>query len=208
MFLTTFFMQRHRGNASTVQVTFAPTCVRKWVSALMYTVNRIWFWFLEPDFWNQRFQCNFESLQPPWPEGPPTGGATGSTSTGGSVHFMQSHRSPMPLSNFFSKRRRVVLDAGPLLEPPVPPLVRLRAARGPWCGASVGTTGSAPRALACCPEATAMSCRRCAWFSNFHNTHLVRVIIPHTKCAELENHDFCTITSRKPNSCLGNDPIS
>ena len=25
----------------------------------------------------------------------------------------------------------VVLDAGPLLEPPVPPLVRLRAARGP-----------------------------------------------------------------------------
>ena len=44
------------------------------------------------------------------------------------VHFMQSHRSPMPLSNFFSKLRR-----------------------GPWCGASVGTTGSAPRALACCP---------------------------------------------------------
>ena len=43
------------------------------------------------------------------------------------VHFMPSHRSPMPLSNFFSKRRRVVLDAGPLLEPPVPPLVRLRA---------------------------------------------------------------------------------
>ena len=80
------------------------------------------------------------------------------------VHFMPSHRSPMPLSNFFSKRRRVVLDAGPLLEPPVPPLVRLRAARGPWCGASVGTTGSAPRAFACCPEATAMSCRRCALF--------------------------------------------
>ena len=44
------------------------------------------------------------------------------------VHFMQSHRSPMPLSNFFTKRRR-----------------------GPWCGASVGTTGSAPRAHACCP---------------------------------------------------------
>ena len=45
--------------------------------------------------------------------------------------------------------RAVVLDAGPLLEPPVPPLVRLRGALGPCCGASVGTTGSAPRALAC-----------------------------------------------------------
>ena len=33
--------------------------------------------------------------------------------------------------------------AGPLLEPPVPPLLRV-AAPGPWCGASVGTTGSAP----------------------------------------------------------------
>ena len=43
----------------------------------------------------------------------------------------------------------MVRDAGPLLEPPVPPLVRMRAAPGPWCGASVGTTGSAPCALAC-----------------------------------------------------------
>ena len=77
----------------------------------------------------------------------------------------QSHRSPMPLSNFMQSHRSpmplwkkclpspasraVVLDAGPLLEPPVPPLVRLRAALGSCCGASVGTTGSAPRALAC-----------------------------------------------------------
>ena len=43
----------------------------------------------------------------------------------------------------------LVLVAGPLLEPPVPPLVRFGAAPGPWCGASVGTTGSAPCALAC-----------------------------------------------------------
>tara|TARA_B100002051_G_C16672073_1_gene605062 strand:- start:981 stop:1298 length:318 start_codon:yes stop_codon:yes gene_type:complete len=42
----------------------------------------------------------------------------------------------------------VVLVAGPLLEPSVPPLVQLRAAPGPWCGASVGTTGSAPCAVA------------------------------------------------------------
>ena len=42
--------------------------------------------------------------------------------------FWQSHRGPMPLSKFFSTRRHC-----------------------PWCGASVGTTGSAPPALACCP---------------------------------------------------------
>ena len=42
----------------------------------------------------------------------------------------------------------MVLVAGPLLEPSVPPLVQLRAAPGPWCGASVGTTGSAPCAVA------------------------------------------------------------
>ena len=38
----------------------------------------------------------------------------------------------------------LVRGAGPLLEPRVPPLVQLRAAPGPWCGASVGTTCSAP----------------------------------------------------------------
>lgn len=51
-----------------------------------------------------------------------------------SCDFWQSHRSPMPLPNFFSRRRR-----------------------GPWCGASIGTTGSAPRALACCPLAEHMN---------------------------------------------------
>ena len=64
------------------------------------------------------------------------------------VHFMQSHRSPMPLSNFFSKRRRgpwCGASVGTTSSAPRAP------ARGPWCGASVGTTGSAPRALACCP---------------------------------------------------------
>lgn len=37
----------------------------------------------------------------------------------------------------------LVVAAGPLLEPPVPPLLRV-AAPGPWCGASVGTNCSAP----------------------------------------------------------------
>ena len=173
VFLLTYFLQRHTGNASSVQFNFAPTWVRKWVSALMFTLYQIWFWFLEPDFENQRFQCNFESLQLPWPEGPPTGGATGTTSTGGRKYKSRRSLFVSILCNLIGPRClcqislascAVVLDAGPLLEQPVPPLVRLRAARGPWCGASVGTTGSAPRALACCPEATAMSCRRCALF--------------------------------------------
>ena len=74
------------------------------------------------------------------------------------VHFMPSHRSPMPLSNFFSKRRRVVLDAGPLLEPPVPPLVRLPVVRdaGPLL------EPLAPPLVRLRAGGPAMSYRRCA----------------------------------------------
>ena len=59
-----------------------------------------------------------------------------------SVKF-QSHRSPKTLSNF-GNGSALVLVAGPLVEHAVPPLVWLRTAPGPWCGASVGTIGSAP----------------------------------------------------------------
>ena len=45
----------------------------------------------------------------------------------GEAIFWQSHRSPMPLSNFRNGRRR----------------------HGPCCAASIGTTGSAPCAVAC-----------------------------------------------------------
>ena len=112
--------------------------VRKWVSALMFTLYQIWFWFLEPDFENQRFQCNFESLQLPWPEGPPTGGATGTTSTGGRKYKSRRSLFVSILCNLIGPRClcqislascAVVLDAGPLLEPPVPPLVRLPVVR-------------------------------------------------------------------------------
>ena len=138
VFLLTYFLQRHTGNASSVQFTFAPTWVRKWVSALMFTLYQIWFWFLEPDFENQRFQCNFESLQLPWPEGPPTGGATGTTSTGGRKYKSRRSLFVSILCNLIGPRClcqislascAVVLDAGPLLEPPVPPLVRLPVVR-------------------------------------------------------------------------------
>ena len=55
--------------------------------------------------------------------------------------FWQSHRAPMPLSKFFSRRRQC-----------------------PWCGASVGATGSAPRALACCPWSVMRSLCWNHWF--------------------------------------------
>ena len=60
-------------------------------------------------------------------------------------NFVQSHRSPMPLPNFRSGRRR----RGPCCGASVGTTCSApsaRAAPGPWCGASVGTTGSAPSA--------------------------------------------------------------
>ena len=116
-------------------------------------------------FWKPRFSYPISDFgYHPDPEAPPLVVPRGGTTSRGALMsdstFSQSHRSPMPLSKFrkpsaapWSLLRglvggAVVLVAGPLLEPSVPPLVQLRAAPGPWCGASVGTTGSAPCAVA------------------------------------------------------------
>ena len=89
------------------------------------------------------------------------------------VHFMQSHRSPMPLSNFFTKRRR-----------------------GPWCGASVGATGSAPRALACCPWSVMRGLCWNHWFRP--SCACVLAALPGNVVQEvrIELCDFCSLKKR------------
>ena len=76
-----------------------------------------------------------------------------------------SHRSPMPLSNFRSGRRR----RGPCCGASVgttcsAPLAC--AVPGPWCGASAGTTGSAPSARAE-DTATAASLKKSSFLDAF-----------------------------------------
>ena len=117
------------------------TQIEKSISNFRNSFWKPWFWHPISDFGNH-----------PDPEAPYWSCSEETPPVGGPI-FWQSHRSPMPLSNFAPVGGAVVRVAGPLLEPPVPPLVQLRAVPGPWCGASVGTTGSAP-----CAGASRQTC--------------------------------------------------
>ena len=106
-------------------------------------------------FWKPRFSYPISDFgYHPDPEAPPLVVPRGGTTSRGALMsdstFSQSHRSPMPLSKFrkpsaapwsllrglcwnhrfrplYSCEPPLVRGAGPLLEPPVPPLVQLRA---------------------------------------------------------------------------------
>ena len=129
-FLTSFFMQIRSGNPNFFQFTFALTCVPKMVCAWLHTKSEM----LRSKIWDgfEKIPYRTKFMLLPWPETPPSHAraATRSrTNRGGGAIGWQSHRSPMPLWNFRNGLRRL----------------------GPCCGASVGTTGSAPCALRCRP---------------------------------------------------------
>ena len=127
--------------------------MRKWASASTVHKLKNRFQIFVTVFGNHDFDIRSQISATTLTQRPPYWSCSEETPPVGGPIFWQSHRSPMPLSNFAPVGGAVVRVAGPLLEPPVPPLVQLRAVPGPWCGASVGTTGSAP-----CAGASRQTC--------------------------------------------------
>ena len=134
MFLFTFFEQIHFNIAPSVQFTFAHTWGWKWASASTPIKMKFLILTFGDTFWKRRFWRRLRIFADTLTRGPPllTVPRGDTTSRGGPAEvnrtpvlltrtvtagdwpeFWQSHRSPMPLSNFRNRRRRpLVLLAG------------------------------------------------------------------------------------------------